>query len=120
MVKNFAIFQILHVVGSPTDEFNFTLNIFFASAFNPKRHPEFTHLWAVIRPTDRKWSFANDLNDIVDIKTKKRSSTCDVLWFDLTSSLAVIANVIKPSVIVPHLFCSQGVTAYRYIDKSLD
>ena len=101
------------MVGSPTDEFNFTLNIFYSSAFDPARHSDFAHLWAVVRPTDQKWSFANVLSDIIDIKSKKRISSADVQWFDLTMALSMISNVIRPTLIVPHMFCSQGATVYK-------
>ena len=106
-------FQILHVVGSPKDEFNFTLNVFYASAFDPQRHDDFAHLWAVVRPTDQKWSFANVLSDVVDVKSKKLIPSDDVQWFDLAMALSMISNVIRPTLIVPHMFCSQGTTVYK-------
>ena len=103
----------MHIIGSPTDEFNFTLNVFYASAFDPERHNDFTHLWAVVRPTDQKWSFANNLSTIIDVKSKRRISSVDVEWFDLTTALSMTSDVIRPTLIVPHMFCSQGTTAYK-------
>ena len=97
------------------DEFNFTLNIFYSIAFNPKRHPDYTHVWAVIRPTDQKWSFSTNLTDIIDAKTKKRLPLSETKWFDLSYALSMISNVIKPDLVMPHLFCSQGATTYRYL-----
>ena len=95
------------------DEFNFTLNIFYTIAFNTERHNNFNHVWAVIRPTDQKWSFANQLSDIIDVKSKRRLASPDIQWFDLTTALSMISEVIKPTLIVPHMFCSQGATAYK-------
>ena len=89
------------------------MNVFYASAFDPERHNDFTHLWAVVRPTDQKWSFANSLSTIIDVKSKRRISSVDVEWFDLTMALSMISDVIRPTLIVPHMFCSQGTTAYK-------
>ena len=101
------------------DEFNFTLNIFYTIAFNTERHNDFNHVWAVIRPTDQKWSFANNLSDIVDVKSKRRISSPDVKWFNLTTALSMISNVINPNLIVPHMFCNQGATAYKAIFETM-
>ena len=101
------------------DEFNFTLNIFYTTAFDPKRHPEYDHVWAVIRPTDQKWSFASELSDIIDVKSKRRISSPNVKWLELTTALSMISGVIKPTLIVPHMFCSQGSTAYRALFETM-
>ena len=87
------------------------MNVFYASAFDPERHNDFTHLWAVVRPTDQKWSFANNLSTIIDVKSKRRIPSVE--WFDLTTALSMISDVIRPTLIVPHMFCSQGTTAYK-------
>ena len=101
------------------DEFNFTLNIFYTIAFDSKRHTDFNHVWAVVRPTDQKWSFANQLSDIIDIKSKRRLSSPDVKWFELTTALSMISGVIKPTLIVPHMFCSQGATVYKALFEAM-
>ena len=101
------------------DEFNFTLNIFYTIAFNTERHNDFDHVWAVIRPTDQKWSFSNHLSEIIDINSKRRTSSLDVKWFDLTAALSMISNVINPDLIVPHMICSQGSTTYKAIFESM-
>ena len=101
------------------DEFNFTLNIFYTIAFDTERHNDFDHVWAVIRPTDQKWSFSNHLSEIIDINSKRRTSSLDVKWFDLTAALSMISNVINPDLIVPHMICSQGSTTYKAIFESM-
>lgn len=95
------------------DEFNFKLNIYYSSALDPEKHGEFEHIWAVIRPTDKKWSFTNDLSQVVDLTSFERIKDDSIQWLDLPSALFVLTNDIKPRLAVPHLFCFEGVTRYR-------
>lgn len=95
------------------DEFNFKLNIYYSSALDPEKHGEFEHVWAVIRPTDQKWSFTNDLSQVVDLVSFERIKDSSIQWLDLPSALFVLTNDIKPRLAVPHLFCLEGVTRYR-------
>lgn len=107
------------MVGSPTDEFNFNLNVFYASSFNPEDHSsvgawgQLDHWWAVIRPSDQKWALVNDLSTIVDMRTRALKTRTSAAWNSLDSALAYIKNFIRPAFAVPHLFCFTGVTAYR-------
>ena len=48
--------SILHLVGSPTDDFTFHLNVFYAGSFETEKHDGYAHWWAIIRPIDRKWA----------------------------------------------------------------
>ena len=79
------------------DEFNFTLNIFYTTAFDSERHADFNHVWAVVRPTDQKWSFANQLSDIIDIKSKRRLSSQDIEWCNLTTAGFILRHAINPT-----------------------
>ena len=108
-------FQVLHIVGSPTDEFSFCLNLFYASSFDVKAHPQFQHKWAIVRPEDKKWTFTQDLTNVVQTDTGKLIKNSDVEWFNLPNAMAVISTEIRPVLVVPHLFCLDGSTKCRYV-----
>ena len=112
---NGFFFQILHLVGSPTDEFSFCLNIFYARSFDVTKHKEFQHIWAVIRPEDKNWTFTHDLACVVTTDKFKLIKDSDVEWFDLPNALAIISSDIKPALVMPHMFCLEGSTRYRYL-----
>ena len=114
---NEFFFQILHLVGSPTDEFSFCLNIFYASSFDVTKHKEFQHIWAVIRPEDKNWTFTHDLACVVTTDKFKLIKDSNVEWFDLPNALAIISSDIKPALVMPHMFCLEGSTRYRYLLK---
>ena len=102
-------------MGSPTDEFSFCLNLFYASSFDVKEHPQFQHVWAIIRPVDKKWSFTQDLTNVVQTDTGKLIKNSEVEWLNLPDAMAVISNEIRPVLVMPHLFCLDGSTRCRYI-----
>ena len=105
--------SILHIVGSPTDEFTFRLNLFYASSFDVKSHPQFQHKWALVRPKDKKWTFTQDLTNFVPTDTDQLSKNSEVEWFDLPIAIAVISTEIRPVLVLPHLFCLDGSTKCR-------
>jgi hypothetical protein len=102
-------------VGSPTDEFSFCLNLFYASSFDVKAQSQFQHKWAIIRPEDKKWTFTQDLTNVVQTDTGKLIKDSEVEWFNLPNAMAVISNEIRPILVMPHLFCLDGSTRCRYI-----
>ena len=102
-------------MGSPTDEFSFCLNLFYASSFDVKAHPQFQHKWAIVRPEDKKWTFTQDLTNVVQTDTGKLIKNSDVEWFNLPNAMAVISTEIRPVLVVPHLFCLDGATKCRYL-----
>ena len=102
-------------MGSPTDEFSFCLNLFYASSFDVKAHPQFQHKWAIVRPEDKKWTFTQDLTNVVQTDTGKLIKNSEVEWFNLPNAMAVISTEIRPVLVVPHLFCLDGATKCRYI-----
>ena len=115
LIISFLWFQILHIVGSPTDEFSFCLNLFYASSFDVKAHPQFQHKWAIVRPQDKKWTFTQDLTNVVQTDTGKLIKNSEVEWFNLPNAMAVISTEIRPVLVLPHLFCLDGSTKSRYI-----
>jgi len=107
-------------VGSPTDEFSFCLNLFYASSFDVKAHPQFQHKWAVVRPEDKKWTFTQDLTNVVQTDTGKLIKNSEVEWFNLPNAMAVISTEIRPVLVVPHLFCLDGTTKFRSLMELMD
>ncbi len=101
------------------DEFIFNLNIFYAMAFDTIKHNVFESKWAVIRPHDQKWAFVDDMAVIIDLPTRKLKDDCLVEWLDLPSAMSVISNEIKPALVLPHLFCFDGATKYRYTSSRI-
>ena len=104
---------VLHIAGSPTSEFDFNLNIFYASSFDAEKHNALEHTWAIIRPGDKRWTFVHDIATIVDMDTRKLKKDADVEWFDLPAAMTLLATEVKPAFVVPHLFCLEGSTKYR-------
>ena len=105
----------MHVAGSPTDEFNFRLDLFYSGAFDEQKHPNFNFKWAIIRPKDKKWAIVNHPSEILDMKTKTFTKNQDTVWLDISNALSIIKNLIKPEMILPHLICFDGMTKLRYI-----
>merc|ERR1711997_228174 len=110
---------ILHLVGSPTDEFSFCLNIFYASSFDVTKHKEFQHIWAVIRPEDKNWTFTHDWACVVTTDKFKLIKDSNVEWFDLPNALAIISSDTKPALVMPHMFCLEGSTRYRSLMETI-
>lgn len=77
------------------------------------------HVWGVIRPMDKKWSFTHDLWSIVDRKSRKIRKDVIADWLDLPSAIGVLATSIKPVMVLPHLFCFDGITSYRGMLEAL-
>lgn len=95
------------------DEFTFNLNIFYSSCFETQNFTDFDHYWAVVRPSDKKWAFVDDLSKIVDMETRNLIKDSDVSWHSFCQALTLISEEIKPSLALPHLFCYEGATTYR-------
>ena len=88
------------MVGSPTDEYNFRLNLLYASACVPGKLLEFD--FAVVFP-DGQWSFPSSL---------------DQGSLDVAEKVGVESAVGKmvawhPDAVHSHLFCVKGQTSYR-------
>ena len=92
--------QILHVVGSPSDEYNFCNNFLYAAACHPGE--EFVFCFAVVFP-DGKWSFLSTLKEAA-LEQEKKVNTDE-------AAARIIAW--SPDAIHSHLFCVRGQTIYR-------
>ena len=85
---------VLHVVGSPTSDFFFDLSMLYAAPV--VRPAGFEALFAVVYPSG-EWTLAARLDAL-----GKRVSLSEML-----------ARLPPVDVVVPHLFCPAGLTAYR-------
>ena len=122
------------MVGSPTDEYNFRLNLFYASACCPtsaeggvvgtgayqaglgadtsavttaysnNNNASMDFRFAVVFPEDGRWSFPSTLDENSLAEAKKMA---------LGQAVAQMVAW-KPDVIHSHLLCVKGQTTYRY------
>ncbi len=93
--------HVYHVCGSPTSEFFYELSLIYAkNTILPKGWKED---FIVIEPNGG-WRIGHSLSKLSDAK----------------ASTEIINNLHKGSLIVPHLFCYQGMTACRdFFEKKL-
>jgi len=98
--------KIMHVVGSPTDEYNFRLNLLYASACIPG--DVFDFCFAVIFP-DGRWCFPSSLeNGALEAAEKMNIDVA------IRTMMAW-----RPNAVHSHLFCVKGQTDYRGLLFSL-
>ncbi|CAH3184391.1 unnamed protein product, partial [Porites evermanni] len=110
---------ILHVVGSPTDDYNFTLNIFYVGHFDDDLGSgAYSFSYAVVRP-DGTWSFVQKLSDIVDVeKVEERENKVEKM--ETLAALQHIKSVIKPDLAFVHFYCLKGITTYWALFEALN
>ena len=120
--------SILHLVGSPTDDFTFHLNVFYAGSFDTEKQNGYNHWWAIIRPIDKKWAFlgadqcASNGNwvSMVDLENQSLLDGVDMPWLEVGKAATFITGDIKPLFAIPHLFCFAGMTEYRSLLENLN
>jgi D-alanine-D-alanine ligase len=97
--------KVLHLVGSRQDEFYHDLSILYAKACDDCQELDrtrFEFLFAHVH-MDGSWSFPGSL-------TEKAVAAAEPM--PLASAIAHLADV-KPDVMVPHMFCVEGMTRFR-------
>jgi len=92
-------YRILHLLGSPTDEFSFQVSLMYSKALAVAEYPAakfHTNLYAVVHPGG-KWSFPEIIveDEIGDAKT-----------FDVASAMEVVKEM-QPDLMVQHILCSK-------------
>jgi len=92
--------KMLHVVGSPTNDYNFRLNLLYAGNCFPG--PNFIFCFAVVFP-DGRWAFPLSL---------QRDALKKVERVSLEVALSRITEW-SPTVVHSHLMCVKGQTTYR-------
>jgi len=92
-------FHILHLVGSPTDEFSYEISLLYARSFAAAKYEaakDHINIFAVV-DTDGLWSFPEDLTQESMMMTKK---------FSVTDALSKILKS-KPDLMVQHILCDK-------------
>jgi D-alanine-D-alanine ligase len=98
--------KVLHLVGSRQDEFMHDLSVLYSKACDDcpaldRNRYEF--LFAHVH-LDGSWSFPKSL---------AKDALKDAKPMSHGAAIAHITEEIKPDVMVPHMFCSEGMTRYR-------
>ena len=95
------------------NRFLFKLNLYYASAFDTEKNNQFNHVWCLVRPEHPRYTFASDIKIILTKDGSDLRNDIILNWFDLPSMLQLL-SVIKPSFVLPHVFCCEGSTKLRY------
>lgn len=113
--------KILHVLGSPSDEYSLRLGILYGGSFPEdmqSKQYDYIFSYALVRPTGT-WSFVKKLSDIVDLeKLEEREN--NVKKMDITTALQYIMDVLKPDLALVHLQCLKGMTSHRALFEALN
>lgn len=111
--------KILHVLGSPSDDFSFNLNLLYVGSFPENMGAgKYSFSYALVRP-DGTWSFLKKLSEIVDIE-KIEEKKNEVERVDIASAVQHIKSVINPDLALVHFVCLKGITTYRALFEALD
>lgn len=104
---------MLHLMGSPTSEFYFDLSVMYgrtAAEFEGLDREAFKHEFAVVF-TDGKWAFPPAL-DTASLQSAEKLT--------MPAALSLIeAKDPKVDVVMPHMFCVEGMTRYRALAEML-
>merc|ERR1719414_2724850 len=104
--------RVLHLVGSKQDEFYHDLSVLYARACDSCQELDrerFEFLFAVVH-MDGSWSFPAGLDDKSMAAAKRMT---------LAAAIAHIGNL-SLDVMVPHMFCVEGMTRFRSLFSLLD
>jgi D-alanine-D-alanine ligase len=97
--------KVLHLVGSRQDSFYYDLSILYARACDACQELDrerYAFKFALVRMDDQ-WSFPDSLDE-KDIEAAPRMSFAEAMMH---------IRIMAPSVMVPHMFCVEGMTRYR-------
>ena len=102
--------RVLHLTGSPTDPVLAELSRLYAAdcLAATADHCRYEFLIADVRPGGR-WSFPDSLTDVAIVAAPAMS---------LSEAIAVIVDW-APDVVLPQMFCPQGMTSYRALFEVL-
>ena len=54
-----------------------------------------------------------NLAQVIDLQRHTLLKTDQAEWLDLPSALQIISHKIQPTLVLPHMFCVEGITVYR-------
>jgi len=98
--------KVLHLVGSRSDEYIHDVSIVYARACDDCQELDrdsYEFLFAHVH-LDGSWSFPQNLS---------KGAIKDAKTMPFGSAIAHITEQIKPDVMVPHMFCPEGMTRFR-------
>jgi D-alanine-D-alanine ligase len=104
--------QVLHLVGSRSDEFYYDLSVLYARACDAcpdLDRNRFDFHFAVVH-MDGMWSFPTSLDEKAMTDAKRMSLPAAVMHI----------SELSPDVMVPHMFCVEGMTRFRSLFDLLD
>lgn len=111
--------KILHILGSPTDYFNFNLSVMYAGSFASNiADRKYSSSYAIVRP-DGYWSFVDELAGVKFFENLEIENGQDY-GIEITAALQHIKFVIKPDLALVHFLCLKGITAYRALFDALE
>jgi len=110
--------QVLHLAGSSTSDFYFSLSVFYANEGmkvalkDNKTMNEFEFSYAIVHPEAGgfSWSFPKDLDEST-IKACQR--------YNRSEGMAKFGSF-QPDIVVPHMFCRAGLTRFRNLCDLVD
>mmetsp|Transcript_10610 Transcript_10610/g.19648 ORF Transcript_10610/g.19648 Transcript_10610/m.19648 type:complete len:396 (-) Transcript_10610:49-1236(-) len=97
--------KVLHLIGSRQDDFYFDLSLVYARACDGCEaldRTRFDFRYAIVY-LDGSWSFPSDLSE---------KAVTEATPVPLSAAMGKIAEM-APDVMVPHMFCVEGMTRYR-------
>jgi len=92
-------YKVLHLLGSPTDEFSFSLSLMYARSFASAEYEEAldnTDMYAVVHPGGF-WSFTEDITQEEALAGK---------MLEVTEALAAVREM-SPDLMVQHILCAK-------------
>jgi len=97
--------KVLHLIGSRQDEFYFDLSLLYARACDGCEtldRKRFDFRYALVH-LDGSWCFPTDLSE---------EAVAEASHMPISEAIGKISEI-APDVMVPHMFCVEGMTRYR-------
>merc|ERR1711892_1024115 len=91
--------RVLHLLGSPTDEFSFEISVMYAKSLAQAKYLttlDHTNMYAVVHPGG-SWSFPQDITN-GELEVGKT--------YDLTAALGLVRDL-NPDMMVQHILCAK-------------
>ena len=110
--------QVLHLAGSSTSDFYFSLSVLYAKECMKAAHNdgktmnEFEFSYALVHPEadGYSWSFPKDLDESTIKACPRYNRSLGMVKF----------GSFQPDIVVPHMFCRAGLTQFRSLCDLVD
>ena len=110
--------QVLHLAGSSTSDFYFSLSVLYAKECMKAAHNdgktmnEFEFSYALVHPEadGYSWSFPKDLDESTIKACPRYNRSLGMVKF----------GSFQPDIVVPHMFCRAGLTQFRALCDLVD